>query len=134
MLSRASDASYLIASGDRSHVGGHFFLGDKPIDPTKPPTITPKPNGPVLTIATIVKNVLASATEAKVGGLFIKCQEAVPICTPLVKMVHPQPATQSKLTTPPPTALSQHQYDNAYPKPMTCASTGFATASTKVNF
>ncbi len=39
---------------------------------------TPLNNGAVMTISQIIKAVLSSAAEAKVGALFINCQEAVP--------------------------------------------------------
>ena len=36
---------------------------------------------------------MASAAEAKLGALFLNCQEAVPIQITLEEMVHPQPPT-----------------------------------------
>ena len=33
------------------------------------------------------------AAEAKIGAAYIKIQEAIPICTLLLELGHPQPAT-----------------------------------------
>jgi hypothetical protein len=52
-----SDASYLSVSNARSRLGGLFFCGDKP----------PKEdnlNDSILNVASIIKNVVASAAEA----------------------------------------------------------------------
>jgi hypothetical protein len=51
-----SDASYLSVSNARSHIGGLFFLGNKsPEQDTL--------NGSILNVASVVKNVVASAAE-----------------------------------------------------------------------
>ena len=50
--------------------GGHFFLSDN--------TEYPSNNGSVLTVAKIIKPVMSSAEEAKLGALFLKCLEAIP--------------------------------------------------------
>jgi hypothetical protein len=46
---------------------GHFFLSS---DTTIPPN-----NGTVLNIAHIIKNVMSSATEAELAGLYIMAQK-----------------------------------------------------------
>ena len=43
-------------------------------------TATPPNNGPVMTIAQIIKAVMASVAEAKLAALFINCWEAVTAC------------------------------------------------------
>ncbi len=53
----------------RSHVGGHFFLSNN--DPNPPN------NGAIVTNATIIKNVMSSATEAEIGALYLNAREAV---------------------------------------------------------
>ena len=73
-----SDASYLSASKARSRVGGHFFLSEK-----FNPTLQTKHNGKILVVAAILKNVMASAAEAELGGLFINAKEGEVIRTPL---------------------------------------------------
>ena len=40
--------------------------------------------------------VMASAVEAESGAIFLNGQQAVPICTALTKMGHPQPPTPIK--------------------------------------
>ncbi len=56
---------------------------------------TPHPhnNGAVLTIAQIIKAVMSLAAEAKIGALYINCQEAVPARHTLEFLGHPQPPT-----------------------------------------
>jgi hypothetical protein len=54
-----SDASYLSVSHARSRLGGLLFCGDKP----------PKEdnlNGSILNVASVIKNVVASAAESEV--------------------------------------------------------------------
>jgi hypothetical protein len=83
-----SDASYLPAPEARSRTGSHHYLGKQPNKTT--PTFN---NGPIHTIAKIMRNVMASAAKAEMGALFINTKEGVPLCTALLKMGHPQPAT-----------------------------------------
>jgi hypothetical protein len=90
-----SDASYLSEGKARPRVGGHHYLSDLPTDPAKPPSVDDPPppdNGAVPTVSNIMKKVLASAAEAKMGG-FYNCQEAMTICTILDKMRYLQPPT-----------------------------------------
>ncbi len=64
----------------RSRAGGHFFLSS---DTTKAPNI-----GAVLNIAHIIKNVMLSATEAELVGLYIMAREAVYIRIILEELGH----------------------------------------------
>jgi hypothetical protein len=80
-----SDASYLSEPQARSRVGGFFFLGNG--------TENPPINGAIQVISQIMNNVLASAAEAEVGGLFINGQAACPIRTTLTELGHQQPPT-----------------------------------------
>jgi hypothetical protein len=66
-----SDASYLSEPKARSRAGGHFFLSDKPVDPTTAPLRQLPLNGAIHTTCRILRNVMASAAEAEVAGLFI---------------------------------------------------------------
>jgi hypothetical protein len=91
-----SDASYLSMPKARSCVGGHHYLSSNSCDPTKAPTTNPPPNGPIHTVCHKLRNVMASATEAEVGGLFVNGQDAVPIRTTLEELNHPQPPTLIK--------------------------------------
>ena len=85
VLAGHSDASYLSESKARSRAGGHFFLSK---DSENPPN-----NGPVLTVAQIIKNVMSSAAEAELGALYINCREAIPARHALEYMGHKQPPT-----------------------------------------
>ena len=80
-----SNAGYLNQSNARSRAGRHIFLST---DVHYPPI-----NGPVPNIAHIIKNVMSSATEAKLAALYIVAKEYVYICLVLEEMGHPQPPT-----------------------------------------
>jgi hypothetical protein len=54
---------------------------------------TPPNNGAVFTILQIIKAVMSSAAEAKIGALYINCHEAVPAQQVLEFMGHKQPPT-----------------------------------------
>ena len=92
-----SEASYLSEPGACSRVGGHYFLGKKSTEPTKP-TLTDSPlNGPIYTVSKILHNLMASAAEAEISATFHNGQEAVPISTTLQKLGHPQPPTPTRV-------------------------------------
>jgi len=80
-----SDASYLSETKARSRAGGYFYLLD---DSQQPPI-----NGAIHVHSSIMKSVLASATEAEVGALFYNAQDGVMLRTTLTELGHPQPAT-----------------------------------------
>jgi len=86
VLNVHSDASYLTAPNARSRVGGHFFLGSIPTD-----RCPIRLNGAILTNATILKCVAASAAEAELGALFLNALETKVMCTTLEELGHPQP-------------------------------------------
>ena len=88
ILNVHSDASYLTAPKARSRIGGHFFLGQVPID-NKPIFI----NGPILSLCTVLRTVAASAAEAELGALFHNAKEAKVIQLILTELGHPQPPT-----------------------------------------
>jgi hypothetical protein len=58
-----SDASYLSVSNAHSRLGGLFFCGDK--SPQEDNL-----NGSILKVASVIKNVVASAAESEVGACF----------------------------------------------------------------
>ena len=70
---------------DRSRVGGHFFLSKKISEGQQI-----RHNGAILVIASILKNVMASAVEADLGGLFLNYKETVYLRERLQEMGHPQ--------------------------------------------
>ena len=82
-----SDAAYLVAPEARSRAGGYQYLSNKA------GTLF---NGPVLILAKVIKNVMASATEAELAALFMNAQEAVALRNCLDAMGFPQPATPLK--------------------------------------
>lgn len=65
-----SNASYLSMPQATSRAGGYFYLTNKATDTTKAPTVNPPMNGAVYVLSHKLKNVVASAAEAKVGALF----------------------------------------------------------------
>ncbi len=82
------DVSYLSESKARSRACGHFFMGSAPIN--RQPI---KLNGAFYTNSVILKFVVASAAEAKLGALFHNCQDGIVFCQTLADMGHPQPKT-----------------------------------------
>jgi hypothetical protein len=88
-----SDASYLSETGARSRAVGHFFLSSPPLDPASPPATLPTLNGPIHTMCKIIDVVVGSAAEAEIDAGYLNAQEAVPICTTLRELGHPQPPT-----------------------------------------
>ena len=56
-------------------------------------TTNPPNNGAILNIAQLIKAVMSSAAEAKLGALYINACKAVPQRQLLIEMSHPQPRT-----------------------------------------
>jgi hypothetical protein len=71
------DASYLSESEARSCAGGFFHLSSHPSKVNT--NDNPPLNGPVHIISTIMRKIMASATEAEVGAAFISMQESCSI-------------------------------------------------------
>ena len=67
ILAAQKDAGFLNESRARIRAGAHIFLSEN--DPK------PKLNGPVLTIAQIIKTVMASAAEAEMAALYITAKK-----------------------------------------------------------
>jgi hypothetical protein len=81
-----SDASYLSVSNARSRLGGLFSLGNKsPEQDTL--------NGSILNVASVIKNVVASAAESEVGACFHNAQSGAPLRVTLTELGHTQPPT-----------------------------------------
>jgi hypothetical protein len=85
VLAVHNNASYLSEPKAQSRAGGHFFLSS---DTTVPPK-----NGAILNIAHIIKNVMSSATEAELAGLYIMARKAIYIRIVLEELGHIQPPT-----------------------------------------
>jgi hypothetical protein len=85
VLAVHSDASYLSKQSACSHVGGHFFCSANVDDPPN--------NGAILNTSKILKAVMSSMAEAKLGALYINADEAIPMRHLLEEMGHKQPPT-----------------------------------------
>ena len=83
ILAAHSDASYLSEPKSRSRAGAHIFISEN--DPI------PRTNGPILTLSTTIKFVMASAAEAELSTLYLAAREMVPLRNTLVEMGWPQP-------------------------------------------
>eukprot|EP00957_Ditylum_brightwellii_P153034 11649358-Ditylum_brightwellii.AAC.1 len=83
MLVVNSDASYFSERHACSRAAGHFYLANK--------TNKDLHNGAILTLSTIIRHVVASASKAELAALFYNAREAVPLCITLKEMGHPQP-------------------------------------------
>jgi hypothetical protein len=81
-----SDASYLSVSNARSRLGGRFFLGKKsPEQDTL--------NGSILNVASVIKNVVASAAKSEVGACFHNAQSGASLRVTLMELGHIKPPT-----------------------------------------
>ena len=69
ILNIHSDASYLSETRGRSRVGGYYFLGKTTIH-NKPITL----NGNLYTLSQILKFIVVSTAEAKLGALIINAK------------------------------------------------------------
>ena len=79
------DASYISEPEARSRSGGYFPLVPKSNTPIK---LMPQNNRRVHIECSIMRNVISSATEAELGGLFEKFQKVTYIKTTLSEMDH----------------------------------------------
>jgi hypothetical protein len=71
ILNIHSDVSYLLEANAHSRACGRFFMGWR-TDPTKPIKL----NGAFFTLCAILRFVITSAAEAKLGALFLNCKQA----------------------------------------------------------
>jgi hypothetical protein len=76
-----SDASYLSVSNARSRLGGLFFCGEKSLHKDNL-------NGSILYVASVIKNVVASAAESEVGACFQNAQSGAPLRVTLAELGH----------------------------------------------
>jgi hypothetical protein len=79
-----SDASYLSVSNAGSRLGDLFFCGDKP--PQEDSL-----NGSILNVASVIKNMVASASESEVGTCFQNTQSGAPLRVTLTELGHIKP-------------------------------------------
>ena len=83
ILCAHADAGFLNETNARSRAGAHIFLSEN--DPF------PRFNGAVLSVAQIIKFVMASAAESELAALFITAREMIPHRQTLIDMGWPQP-------------------------------------------
>ena len=119
ILNVHSDALYLSAPKVHSCAGGYFFLGSIPVDGNI------KLNGTIHITCTILKLVVGSAAEAKLGALFLNAQQAKIFRLTLAELDILNHPLQFILTTPPPLELSTIQLNANDPKPWKCETSGF---------
>ena len=85
VLNIHSEALYLTEPNGCSRACGHFFMGSLPED-GKPIKL----NGAFHTLCVILRFMVASAAEAKLGALFLNCQEGMIFRLTLEDLGHPQ--------------------------------------------
>ena len=100
VLAAHSDAGFANETKSRRRAGAHIFLSEN--------NSIPQWNGPVLTIAQIMKYVVLSAADAKMTALFLTAKEMVPLQNTLTKMGWKQPP--SPLQTDNSTAVGKTKY------------------------
>ena len=83
ILHVASDASYSCEERACSRSGGHFFLSNRLVNNGNNPPTLPTNNGAVHTMFQIIKTVMSSTAEAKIGATFLNAKDALPILTTL---------------------------------------------------
>jgi hypothetical protein len=85
ILCAHADAGFLNETNSRSRAGAHIFLLEN--DPF------PRFNGAILSIAQIIKFVMASAAESELAALFVTALQMIPHRQTLIAMGWPQPKT-----------------------------------------
>ena len=71
VLNLHSEASYLSEPKAKIRAGGHFWLGNKNDEHFN--------NGAIVTLSSVIKHVMSSASEAELAALFYNCKAAVPL-------------------------------------------------------
>ena len=84
------DTSFLSEPGGKSRVAGHFYLTNRNAKDFK--------NGAVLTLSSIKKYVMLSASEAELAALYYGCKQAILICIALKEKGHKH-STSTPVTT-----------------------------------
>ena len=84
ILQTDSDAAYLVATNARSRAGGYHYMG------SKNHTMF---NGAIYVLASVIKNVMASAMEAEIAALYLNATLIIEYRQTLEEMGHSQPPT-----------------------------------------
>jgi hypothetical protein len=91
ILAVHTDTSNLSEQNCKSRASAPFYLtnhDDKEFN-----------NGAILTLSSIIKHVMSSASKVESAALYYGCKLAVPICTTLKEMGHPQLKRTMSTTT-----------------------------------
>jgi len=88
-----SNVSYLTAPKGCSCAAGYHFLSAMHTTLPTAANDPPPDNRPINVLCQIMQPVLASATKAELGTLFLNAKHACPLQIALHKLGHPQPAT-----------------------------------------
>jgi hypothetical protein len=91
ILKICSDAAYLVLPKAKSRVAVHYHLGWK----HNPGRV----NGAVAVLCQTLKNVVGSATEAKIGGVYTGGRHGAPMITALEEKGQKQPSTGTPFET-----------------------------------
>jgi hypothetical protein len=83
ILCAHTNAVFHNESKGRNQDGAHIFVSKNDLFSMH--------NSPVLSISKIMKFVMSSAAEAKLGALYTTAKEIVPLCQTFIKMGWPQP-------------------------------------------
>ncbi len=87
ILKICSDAAYLVLPKAKSRLAVHCHLGWRN-NPTQV-------NGDVAVLCQTLKNLVGSATEAKIGGVYTSGRHRTPMIATLEEMGHKQPSTKT---------------------------------------
>ena len=83
ILCAHGDAGFLNETNSRSGAGAHIFLSEN--------DLFPRFNGAILSIAQIIKFVMASSAKSELAALFVMAREMIPHWQTLMAMGWPQP-------------------------------------------
>jgi hypothetical protein len=77
-----TNVSYLSELSGKNHASAYLYLKNHDDETFN--------NGTILTMLSIIKHVMSSASESELAALYYSCKDVVPICTTLEEMGHPQ--------------------------------------------
>ena len=83
VLALDTNGSYLSELNGKSRAAAYIYLTRK--------DNTNFHNGAIMVLSTIIKHVMASASETELAALFYGCKAAIPLRVALEEMGHPQP-------------------------------------------
>ena len=129
LLTVESDCSYLSETQARSLWAGFHFLGEENTE-----TLSSYPNGPIHVPCQILKEIVSSAAEGELAAVFHNAKKPALSACALKSSVMLSPRLLSSRTTQRHQASPTTRENNADPRQLTCASTGYEIASNRNNF